>query len=86
MNAEWAAERMAETPAFRTPWDPTLEQWEKESHYAPYVAWESWLGTRLEESAHDDAFLAWEEMGILARIDLFVAMTAACQFAAENRP
>jgi hypothetical protein len=85
MDKEWAAERVADEKVFSTPWDPTAEQWEKEGHYAPFVAWESWMSARMEGSPNCDVASAWDEMDTLVRIELWSAMIACCEFASENK-
>ncbi len=74
-------------PAFETPWEPTPEQWEKEGFYAPFVAWESWMDSRMHNSRNENVAAMWDEMDTLVRIEFWSAMIDSCQFAAgKARP
>lgn len=83
MSDETFADLTASTPpAFSTPWEPTREDWEREGHWADFVAWERWMGATLESQLPDHAFLAWESMDMLARIGFYSLMVDCCQHAA----
>jgi hypothetical protein len=84
VNKEWAAERVADPVTFQTPWEPTAEQWERDGHYAPFVSWETWMDSRMENSSNSDAAALWDEMDTLVRIQFWSAMCDACKFAAEK--
>jgi hypothetical protein len=84
MTKEWAAERVADDVAFHSPWHPTAEQWERDGHYAPFVAWETWMGARMENSSNSDTAAVWDEMDTLVRIQFWSAMCDACAYAAEK--